>query len=188
MSLYHKFKELLFPVADTSNAIPVFAEEHQIQHEFLTFAKAYRIGILCYYTDPETQTIIGNYKNRLEQLGYECELLMYFDKKERDPNVYLPTFDINDLDKKTGIPNSPRTDRFMLKKYDLMMNLYTEPVPQLLHLAKLSQARCRIGAYIDVLREVSDLMVLCEDGFEMEKIITNINKSLNLKPYERKQI
>jgi len=31
-------------------------------------------------------------------------------------------------------------------------------------------------------------MILCETDLKMEIIIQNINKSLNLKPYERKQI
>lgn len=188
MSFFQKLKERLIPQPSGENATPLFHEEDQIRHEFLTFAQSYRIGVLCYYVDPETQEVVSNYKKKLEQLGYECDVLMFHDKKERDNNIHLNIFDHNDLDRKTGMPHSPRTDRFILKKYDLLINLYTQDCPQLLHLSKLSQARCRVAPFMEHFKRYADLMILFEDNMALDSILLHINKSLNLKPYERKQI
>lgn len=189
MSFFQKLKEKLIPVPNTENATPLFAEEEQIRHEFVNFPMSYRLGILCYYVDYDSQEIIGNYKKKLEQLGYECDVIMFIDKKERENNIYLQFFDHNDLDKKTNMPHSPRTDRYIVKRYDLLINLYTQNCPQLLYISKLSQARCRVAPYVEHFKKYADLMILCEDNdFRLETIIDRLNKSLNLKPYERKQI
>lgn len=188
MSLFKKLKERIIPTTTVENAVPLFSEEEQIKHEFVNFPMSYRIGILCYFTTIEDQEEISNYKKKLEQLGYECDLIMFIDKKERENAVFLQSFDHNDLDKKTNMPHSPRTDRYIVKRYDLLINLYVQNCPQLLHISKLSQARCRVAPFMEHFKKHSDLMILCENDFSIKTIINNINKSLNLKPYERKQI
>lgn len=124
MSLLQKIKDRLFPAPDTSNAVPIYAEAHLIKREFVKFANAYRIGILGYYNGPTDQDAISNYKKKLEQLGYECEVLLFFDKKERDLQLFLPFFDTSVLNKKTGLPESSKTDLFQVKKFDLLINLF----------------------------------------------------------------
>lgn len=188
MSLFQKIKDLLVPQPSTENATALFVEKEQIKHEFINFPMSFRIGILCYFTDYDSQKIIGDYKKHLENLGYECEVLMFIDKKERENNIYLQFFDHNDLDKKTNLPHSPRTDRFIMKRYDMLINLYTEPSKELLHITKSSQAKCRVAPYIDFFKDYSDVMILSDDDLSLDSIIIHINKSLNLKPYERKQI
>ena len=189
MSFFKNLKDRLIPVpSPTENAVPLFAEVEQVKHEFVNFSNAYRIGILCYFTDYDSQEVVGNYKKKLEQLGYECDAIMFIDKKERENNIYLQFFDHNDLDRKTNMPHSPRTDRYIVKRYDLLINLFTQNCPQLLHISKLSQARCRVAPYLEHFKQYADLMILCEENFSLDSIITNINQSLNLKPYERKQI
>lgn len=188
MSLFNKLKELIVPQPISENTASLFVEQDQVKHEFINFPLAYRIGILCYYIDYDSQEQIGNYKKKLEDLGYECEVLMFIDKKERENNIYLQFFDHNDLDKKTNMPNSPRTDRFIMKRYDMLISLYLNPCSQLLHIAKMSQAKCRVAPFLDQFKEHSDLMILCDNNPTIEDIIININKSLNLKPYERKHL
>ncbi len=188
MSFFQKIKERLVPQSGSENATPLFHEEDQIRHEFLTFPQAYRIGILCYYTDPEQQEIVIAYRRRLEQLGYDCDVLMYHDKKERDNNIVLNIFDQNDLDRRTGMPHSPKTDRFILKKFDLLINLYTQECPPLQHISKLSQSRCRVAPFMEHFKRCSDLMILIDGEPTLKHIVELINKGLNLKPYERKPI
>ncbi|MBL7765376.1 MAG: hypothetical protein JNJ58_04750 [Chitinophagaceae bacterium] len=160
----------------------------KIRHEFVDFSTTYRIGILCYFTDFDAQDVIGNYKKKLEQFGYECDVLMYVDNKVIDPKIFLQTFSWEDLEKKTQIPHSPRTDRFIVKKYDLLFNLFFEDCPQLIHLANQSQARCRVGPFNEAVKGCSDILIPITDGNNLESLIIYINKTLNFKPYERKQI
>lgn len=185
MSLIQKIKDRLFPAPDTTNAVPVFAEAHLIKREFVKFANAYRIGILGYYNGTGNQDIISNYKKKLEQLGYECEVLLFFDKKERDPQLYMPYFDTTVLSKKTGLPESSKTDLFQVKRFDLLINLFPEPIPALMHMARHAQARCRVAPHFLFLEEVSDIMVPVKEGETLSDIIENINNTLELKPYVR---
>ncbi len=173
------------PVESIQN---LFAQEDEIVREFKNFSNTYRIGILCYFTDYDMQEEISNYKKRLEQLGYECDVLLFIDKKEKESNIYLQYFDWNDLDKKTMLPHSPKTDRIIVKKYDMLFNLYFRESLPLMYISQMSQARCRVGPFNEALKKVSDILIPCEDEQGVASMIININKILNLKPYERKQI
>jgi hypothetical protein len=185
VSLLQKIKDRLFPAPDTTNAVPVYAEAHLIKREFVKFANAYRIGILGYYNGSANQDAISNYKKKLEQLGYECDVLLFFDKKERDLQLYLPYFDTTILNKKTGIPESSKTDLFQVKKFDLLINLFPEPIPALMYMAQHAQARCRVAPHLPFLEEVSDIMVPVKEGQALSDIIDIINNTLELKPYVR---
>ncbi len=185
MSLLQKIKDRLFPAPDTTHAVPIYTEAHLIKREFVKFANAYRIGILGYYNGPNDQDAISNYKKKLEQLGYECEVLLFFDKKERDLQLFLPFFDTSVLNKKTGLPESSKTDLFQVKKFDLLINLFPEPIAPLMHMAQHAQARCRVAPHLPFLEEVSDIMVPVKEGQTISEIIDIINITLELKPYVR---
>lgn len=187
MSFFKNIQKLILP-KPADNMANQSAQEDEIPREFKNFANTYRIGILCYYTDYEMQEEIANYKKRLEQLGYECDVLLFIDKKDKESNIYLQYFDWNDLDKKTNMPHSPKTDRIIVKKYDMLFNLYFNNSPQLMYISQMSQAKCRVGPYNDSLKKVSDILILCPKENDIATLIININKTLNLKPYERKQI
>jgi len=178
-----------FILSNTRDTKPdIFAQEDEVMREFKNFSNSYRIGILCYFTDYDMQEEISNYKKRLEQLGYECDVLLFIDKKERENNIYLQYFDWNDLDKKTLLPHSPKTDRIIVKKYDMLFNLYFQPSLPLLYIAQMSQAKCRVGPYNDALKKVSDILIPCDEGENIASLIIHINSTLKLKPYERKNI
>lgn len=187
MSFFKNIQKLILPKA-AENPDSLLAAENEVAREFKNFSNSYRIGILCYFTDYDMQEEIANYKKRLEQLGYECDVLLFIDKKERENNVYLQYFDWNDLDKKTLLPHSPKTDRIIVKKYDMLFNLYFQDCLALKYIAKLSQAKCRVGPFNEALKNASDILIPCHDQQNIANLIININSTLKLKPYERKQI
>ena len=187
MSFLKNIQNLISP-KPVENMPNIFGQESEVIRGFKNFSNSYRIGILCYFTDYEMQEEISNYKKRLEQLGYECDVLLFIDKKERENNIYLHYFDWNDLDKKTTMPHSPKTDRIVVKKYDMLFNLYFQDSAQLKYIAQLSMARCRVGPFVEPLKSVSDILIPCGDTPDIATLIININSILNLKPYARKQI
>ena len=187
MSFFKNIQEK-FSAKKTEDLAQTTDEIVEVKREFKNFANSYRIGILCYYTDLQTQNEISNYKKQLENFGYECDVLMFLDQKEPENGIFLQTFDWNDLDKKTGMPHSPRTDRYTVKKYDMLFNLYFADSKPLKYLAKLSQAKCRVGPYVETLKQVSDILIICENDTSISSLIIKINNTLNLKPYERRQI
>jgi hypothetical protein len=182
-----KIQERIIPI-QTSNATPLFQPNHTIKHEFVNFSNAYRIGIICYLSDYSAQETISNYKKQLEKLGYECDVLLFIDKKEKEHNIYLQSFNWDDLDKKTMLPHSPRTDRFIVKRFDILLNLYLHNCPQLLFISYMSYARCRVGAYLHYFKHCSDVLIPIDKEETIDGLIIKINNTLHIKPYERKQI
>lgn len=187
MSFFKKIQERIIPI-QTSNATPLFQPNENIKHEFVNFSGTYRIGILCYFSDYSSQEIINEYKKKLEKLGYECEVLIFIDKKEKEHNIYLQSFSHDDLDKRTMLPHSPRTDRFIVKRYDLLFNLYMNDCPQLNFISYMSYARCRVSPFLEYAKHCSDLLIPIGTPETIEGLIEKINTTLNIKPYERKQI
>lgn len=188
MSFFKKIQEKIIPVSTTESELIISTPPPNIKHEFVNFSGAYRIGILAYYDNNSTLETINNYKKELEKLGYECEVLLFVDKREKDNNVFLQYYNWDDLDKKYMLPYSPRTDRFLMKRFDLLFNLYFKPYPSLLHISKMSHAKCRVGPYIDALKPGMDLLIPYETGNNLEKLIEEINKILIIQKYERKNI
>ncbi len=167
---------------------PTSIKKKIIEHEFLDFGNAYNIGILGYFQgDYEIQNKISEYKKKLEKLGFECEVLLFNNAKENDPKLILPSFCLADVNKEQ-FPNSLRTDRFMAKRFDLLLNLFFDPCKQLLYLAKESNARCRVSPYLDFVIPYSDIMIPITDPGNFQQLLTNINETLKLQPYVRPQI
>lgn len=188
MSFFKKLQERIIPVNTTDTGTVLRTPPPDIRREFIHFPTAYRIGILAYYTNNDDQEIINNYKKQIEKLGYECEVLMFVDKKEKDHNVYLQYFNWDDLDKKYMLPYSPRTDRFIVKRYDLLLNLYHKPYPPLMFISNMSYAKCRVGPYIESIKECLDILIPHEPGDNLPQLIEKINTTLKLQQYERKAI
>jgi len=166
---------------------PIFAHKKDIKHELINFAGAYRIGILCFLYDYESQKPIHEYQKKLERLGFECEVLMFTNKRERDPQVYLQSFCYEDMSKE-GVPNSPRTDRFIIRRFDILLNLFFNPCPQLLYLAQNSNAKCRVSPFLDHFTASTDVLIPVGDNYEIENLIEQINTTLEIQPYVRQEI
>ncbi len=187
MSLFKKIQEKIIPVSTSESAV-ILSTPPNIKHEFVNFQSAYRIGILSNYTDSFSQEIISNYKKQIEKFGYECEVLLFVDKKEKDHNVFLQYYNWEDLDRKSMLPYSPKTDRFIFKKYDLLLNLYLQPIPSLLHISKMSHAKCRVGSYVESMKDSLDLLIPKKEGGNIEQLIKDINEILIFKKYERQDV
>ena len=100
-----------------------------------------------------------------------------------DIQLYLPHFDTTALNKKTGLPESPKTDLFQVKKFDLLINLFPSPIPALMHIARNTQARCRVAPHWPFIEEISDLMVPVLATDTLAQAIEKINITLDIKPY-----
>ncbi len=189
MSLFQKIKEKFNSpqVTTVTKTEPLMATPEAITHQFMNFEDSYRIGLLGHLENYESQEPIKQYKQLIEKNGYECEVLMFINSKEPIPNKYLPSFDLNDLDKQ-GIPYSPQTDRFILRRFDMLINLYFTNEKPLLYISHMSHAKCRVGAFIDTMHSCTDIMISCRNEVTISTLIKEINETLKLKPYVRKNL
>jgi hypothetical protein len=184
IKLFEKIKDWIAPPAKVGQ--PLWNEKPDtIERELAYFKDAFRIGILCFDNGQEEHDLVMKYKKELDHLGYETEVLMYVDNKEMPKYCYLPYIKWTDLNKQ-GLPYNPRTDRFVKKKFDLLMNLFFADAVPLKHLAHLSVAKCRVGAYRPFLKEVSDVFVYTDKDNDLKKLIESINEILKKQAYARK--
>ncbi|MBL7755578.1 MAG: hypothetical protein JNM44_13970 [Chitinophagaceae bacterium] len=185
MSLLNKIKDKLIPQAAPISVAPLFIPQDQIHHEFVNFSGAYRIGILSEYRDEmQVEQVLG-YQKKLEKLGYDCEILFFIDNPEKEKTFYHQKFTPDDLDRKTALPVSPKTDRVIVKKYDLLLNLYFGECLPLQYVSHMSHARCRVAPFTEIFSKCSDLMIPSKP-FDLDDLILHINDTLNLQPYARK--
>jgi hypothetical protein len=156
-----------------------------VQRELSYFKDAFRVGMLVYYTDLATHDLVMQYKKELDNLGFETEVLMFIDAKEVPRNIFLPTIKPSDLNKQ-GLPYTPRTDRFVKKKFDMLLNLYFNDCAPLKYLSATSIAKCRVGAMRDHLFEITDIFVYTSEEDDLQAFITSVNEVLKKQAYERK--
>jgi hypothetical protein len=185
MSFLKKIKELFNPPPIEGQ--PLWeTETKNVKRELVYFKDTFRVGILCKYLNTQEHDLILKYKKELDVLGYEAEVLMHVDLKDMPRDIYLPTFNLKDLNSK-GIPYNPRTDRFVKKKFDMLFNLFFEDNEPLKYLASNSVAKCRYGAYRDYLKNCTDVFVYTEPENNLQELINKINLILEKQAYVRKQ-
>lgn len=194
MSFFKKLQESLRDPAKPKSTMhvpktrPIARHKKVVSHEYVDFSKAYRIGILSKFSETiDFQKDIHAYKKELERLGFECEVLLFLEQKEKSPKVYLPSFNLSELSKEL-MPNSPRTDRFKVRRFDILINLYFEPCDQLLHISSESNAKCRVSPYLDFLTPCSDVLIPMRESNNASELIKNINETLKIQPYVRPEI
>jgi hypothetical protein len=185
LSFFQKIKEKILPQAAPVPVAPLFTPQDQIKHEFVNFSASYRVCILSEYEDEAQVEIIIAYQKKLEKMGYDADVLFFIDNIEKEKAFYHQKFTPEDLDKKTLLPHSPRTDRVIVKKYDLLLNLYFRECLPLQYVSHMSYAKCRVAPFISTFTKCADLLIPCSPG-KLEELIQQINETLNLKPHERK--
>jgi hypothetical protein len=156
-----------------------------VKRELHYFKDTFRVGMLVNYTNLAVHDEVMQYKKELDTLGYETEVLMYIDAKEVPRNIFLPSITQTDINKQ-GFPYSPRTDRFVKKKFDMLFNLFFDDNEPLKYLAKTSVAKCRVGAYREYLKDTTDLFVYTDEQDNLTTLIHNINEVLKKQAYDRK--
>lgn len=187
MSFLKKIQERIIPIK-TSDSTTLLQPNEKTIHEYMNFPVHIELALLHIMKVQKLNRTINQYKSKLKSLGYECEVLIYIDKKEGDHNVVLPSFNAADLERRSLLPHSPRTDRFALKKFDLLINLYTLNCPQLHFISYVSEAKCRVAPFLEHFKHCSDVLIPIEANESLKKIIKKINDTLKLQPYDRKSI
>jgi hypothetical protein len=183
------FKKILDAVSPPAKqGQPLWTDKaDSLQRELQFFGNTFRVGMLAEFTTPAMHDEVMKYKKELDQLGYETEVLMYDNSKERNRNIYLPCINLLDLNKQ-GVPYTPRTDRFVKKKFDMLFNLYFSDNLPLQYLSKTSVAKCRYGAYRPHLMDTTDVFVYTEPSDDLQALITQINEVLKKQKYAQPKV
>ncbi len=185
MGFLEKLKNIFAPPAKEGQPLWEPSNSPKMEREMKFFKDTFRIGMVAIYTTVEEHDAIQKYKKELDVLGYETEVLLFINDKEVPRNCFLPNFTLKDFTKQ-GIPYNPRVDRFVKKKFDMLLNLYFTEILPLQYISEQSVAKCRIGAYRPALKAVTDLFVYTEPEDDILLLIEKINHTLEKQAYERK--
>jgi hypothetical protein len=167
---------------------PLWAEKGEtVERELQFFKDTFRVGILTHFTTIEDHDEIMRYKKELDNLGYETEVLMFVNAKENPRNIFVPVINLTDLNKQQ-LPYSPRTDRYVKKKFDMLFNLFFEDSEPLKYLAKQSIAKCRYGAFRPHLMDVTDVFVYTEPEDDLKALIKYLNETLQKQKYAKREL
>lgn len=123
----------------------------RLTRKFIPFAQVNHIGIVYNADDVENERVVSNYANVLRAEGKKVFMLGYVNEK------HLPTsrkFLLNSeffwREKLNGInlPIKGQIGQFLQLEFDLLLNLYFEPVLPMQAISAYSKAKYRVGANI----------------------------------------
>lgn len=153
-------------------------------NSIVNYHNAKTIGILYDGTLPEDRQRVKKYINRLREQGKQVTSLAYINSKKPVEDVTEDHFTPKQVDWLFRPDNN--SQEIANKKLDLLINLSTTRNLPLEYLAATSQARYRVGRYIEDKTYCYDLMVYLDAQKsvadlirEVDHLLTEINKHTN---------
>lgn len=113
----------------------------------LNFRKAKTMGIIFEAKDGDNvDALISSYKESLQRLGKQVEVLAHFNDREQREFYPFPSFSNRDTNW-GNIPNSKEVKYFIEKPFDILLCLHSAPNSALEYIAAVSKANFRVGFY-----------------------------------------
>jgi hypothetical protein len=138
------------------------AREHKRHHKLVALGEANHIGIVYNAENSRDEQLVNSYANQLRSEGKKVFTMGYVDQKELH---HSKKFSINSeffwKEKLNGfnLPIRGKIGQFLEIEFDLLLNLYLEPVLPMQAIAAYSNARYRVGSNIDGALEYYDAMI-----------------------------
>lgn len=121
------------------------------EHRLLPFSQAHHIGIVYNAETRENEQVVSRYANELRAEGKKVFMLGYVDSKQLPhTKKFLLNSEFFWREKLNGInlPVKEKIGQFLQMEFDLLLNLYQEPLLPMQAIAAYSNARYRVGARV----------------------------------------
>ena len=149
------------------------------KHETCTYLNASSVAVLFDGSKPENMEPVKRYCQSLRNQNKKAYMLCYIEKER--PNEAL-SFDF--LTRKNlnwfFIPDNSKTDDFIKRQFDLLINLSTEECLPLEYLSALSKSVYRIGRYIPDKTFCFDFMINLNGKNDVNYLIKEIEHYLRI--------
>lgn len=143
----------------------------------VNYNKAKKVGVLYNAADPADVALVTKYIQRLQQKGKTVQGLAYIPDPKKALDVTADHF-TNKHVNWLFVPNSMDVQSFMKERFDLLVNLYTKPCLPLEYIAALSEARYKVGRYIEDKTYCFDLMVYLDEKKDLNNLIKEVDHLL----------
>lgn len=148
----------------------------------VNYNDAKKVGVLYNAADPADVALVSKYIQSLQQKGKVVQGLAYIPDPKKALDVTADHF-TNKHVSWLFVPNSMDVQSFIKERFDLLVNLYTKPSLPLEYIAALSEAKYKVGRYIEDKTYCFDLMVYLDEQKnlgsmikEVDHLLTEINK------------
>lgn len=117
-----------------------------VRHSFVNYSRVKTMLILADASKADDAAYLKTCVKQFENNGIKVEALVYIKNIRKSPAVmydYITGKDINFF----LMPKKERIEKYIAKRYDLVLNLYYEDCVPLEYISALSAAQFRIGRY-----------------------------------------
>lgn len=143
----------------------------------VNYNEAKKIGVLYNAANPADVALVSKYIQRLQQKGKQVKGLAYIP----DPKMALDVTAEHFTNKHVNwlyVPNGMDVESFTKEHFDLLVNLYTKPSLPLEYIAALSEAKYKVGRYLEDKTYCFDLMVYLDEQKDLDSLIKEIDHLL----------
>lgn len=150
----------------------------RLKRKRIPFSQVNHIGILYNADNAENERIVSKYASKLKEEGIKVFMLGYVNEKHLPHSKkFLLNAEYFWREKLNGInlPIKGQIGQFLQIEFDLLLNLYVEPILPIQAVAAYSQAKYRVGAHIAGGLDYYDFMVDVGEKKELKVLIEQID-------------
>lgn len=154
----------------------------QADSTIVNYNEAKKIGVLYNAADPADVALVAKYMQALKQKGKHVKGLAYIPDPKKAVDVTAEHFTNKNVSW-FFVPKGMDVESFTKERFDLLVNLYTKQCLPLEYISAVSEARYKVGRYIEDKTYCFDLMVYMDEqkGLssmikEVDHLLTEINK------------
>jgi hypothetical protein len=154
-------------IEDTKNKIGRWQlgrelSQHKSKRKLIPFAQVNHIGIVYDANQLENEQYLINYANSLRAEGKKVFMLGYVNEKELPSSrkfVLNSEFFWNEKLSFWNLPEKGKIGQFLNLEFDLLLNLYLQPVLPLQAISVYSKAKYKVGPHLEGGLNYYDFMV-----------------------------
>lgn len=162
-----------------NNALKSKLKQVNCVHKAVAMHEIKSVGILFDADEPNNELIIKKLMQQLQQKNIRVEVLGYIPQLPKNRGAVIFDY-FTDKDVSWHlVPQQSILNGYAEKKFDVLLNLYTDEVLPLEYISAISKATFRIGRYIATKDFYCDLMISLKEKDTLENLIQQTLHYLN---------
>jgi hypothetical protein len=149
-----------------------------VAHGAMNLSMAYSVGFIFNVDNTSEISAVGQMAGKLRGQGKVVELLGYCKNAKIVSKFDFPVFDKSTINSHF-FPSDDDVDRFINKKFDILINASSEVMLPLDYVAALSHSTCRVGVYNKDHEHSYELMIHSDTNINPFQFLEQVEHFLN---------
>ncbi len=155
-----------------------------VKHNIINWSDAKSIGIVYDSTNPDNDTVIAGFAQKLRAENKLVEILGFVNDKKIDTKAGVTVFNKKNLTW-AQVPDDERVEKFAAQNFDLLFGCFIGENLPLEFVTRISKARWRVGAYVENKTDCNDMMVNVSGKTDLPYLIEQTTYFLNQIKYDQ---